>query len=239
MFFSNKGEMYPFWRAPKVHEISLNHYLGMQMKVLIGIPYDYKRCPTRGKLTMASWESFASQHLYLFHFLVDTQGCRFGPEKIPPPGPLGTHQYLDPYQTIWKPALFPKMYRRLISNLDTHQKTKNPPETKPIGIRETYVRKHSDGKTPLTWAGVLHSWRRKSCELATWRAYTPGTCFSLFFGLQPSQKMALSKQNKGHFPGSRFRFQVYLGSSSPQITRQIPRLWYSVSKQGSSMEENA
>lgn len=110
-------------------------------------------------LTMASWESFASQHLYLFHSLVDTRGCRFGPEKIPPPGPLGTHQYLDPYQTIWKPALFPKMYRRLISNLDTHQKTKNPPETKPIGIRETYVRKHSDGKTPLTWAGVLHSWR--------------------------------------------------------------------------------
>lgn len=123
------------------------------------------------------------------------------------------------------------MYRRLISN----QKTKNPPETKPIGVRETYVRKHSDGKTPLTWAGVLHSWRRKSCELATWRAYTPGTCLSPFFGLQPSQKMALSKQNKGHFPGSRFRFQVYLGSSSPQITRQIPRLWYSVSKQGSSM----
>jgi len=69
------------------------------MKVLIGIPYEPNDVLLL-VLTMASWESFASQHLYLFHSLVDTRGCRFGPEKIPPPGPLGTHQYLDPYQTI-------------------------------------------------------------------------------------------------------------------------------------------
>lgn len=153
-------------------------------------------------LTMASWESFASQHLYLFHSLVDTRGCRFGPEKIPPPGPLGTHQYLDPYQTIWKPALFPKMYRRLISNLDTHQKTKNPP--KPNRLESE---KHMSESTVME------------------RHRLPGpVCYTV--GVQPSQKMALSKQNNGHFPGSRFRFRVYLGSCSPQITRQIPRLLY-------------
>ena len=84
-FFQIKGKCTLFGGPRKFMRYRWIITLGMQMKALIGIPYDYKRCPTRGKLTMASWESFASQHLYLFHFLVDTRGCRFGPEKIQPP----------------------------------------------------------------------------------------------------------------------------------------------------------
>ena len=65
-------------------------------------------------------------------------------------------------------------------------------------IRETYVRKHSDGKTPLTSAEI--------CNQHSWRAlfnltYLEPVC-PVFLSLNPPKKKARSNQNKGHL-GSR------------------------------------
>ena len=159
---------------------------------------------------------------------VDPQGCRFGPEKIsatraPGNSPIfrsiGYHLKTglvseNVQETDLQPLTHTRKQKR------AHQKPNRLESEKHMSESTVMERHHSPGRGCYT----IFIEKAASWQLDVQKNLEP-VC-PCFFGLQPSQKMALSKQNNGHFPGSRFRFRVYLGSCSPQITRQIPRLLY-------------